>query len=166
MACVFNGNGCANCKHFVKTTKITYCRGYLILEIPPKTYNNSDLLCICLAQDVPDFDGIARVVVQNGDSDYRYPVITTTSFGLAGTPNNLYSDQLLKCKCTGKIKPRQILNLRFGSDTYMLHYVGNRRPLVNTKEKFMEAAPNLKRALYDKAEVKSDENEVKKGKEK
>lgn len=154
MACVFNCNGCSQCKHFVKTNKITYCGGYLVLEIPPKTYNNNDLLCICLAQDIPAFEGIARIVVQNGDSDYRYPVITTTVNGLCGTPNNLYSDQLLKCKRTGKIRPRQVLNFRFGSDTFMLHYVGNRRPLCNTKEKFLEVPPNQKRQYEDVVEKK------------
>ena len=137
MACKYCMNGCGCCDHFVKTSKITSDGHFLSLEIPDRTYKNGELICVCLAQDIPQAEKPLRVVMSIGGS--QYAVTNTLACGLFGTANYMYSDQLLRNRRDGRVRARQILNLRFSADTFLFNYVGNRRPLCRTTAKISDA---------------------------
>ena len=128
MACKYCNNCCC-CEHFVKTTNICEDGHFLTLEIPDKTYKDGELICICLAQEVPKQTKPLRMNIGIGGN--RYAIINTCTVGRYGTPNYLYSDQLLR-KCDGQVRSRQIINVRFAPDTFLFNYVGNRKPLCKT----------------------------------
>lgn len=103
---------CCNC---VKTTDIVVYDGSLILTIPNQTLTNGQQVNICLAQTIPEFTGeLAVQVYVNGD---WCQIITRY------IPEYLYTDQL-KQTCCGSLKSRQMIPLRFASDSHLFLYDG------------------------------------------
>lgn len=81
------GYGCGACKHFVKTTAVTLVDSVLVLNIPQKTYNNHETVCICVAQTIPDVTSAQTVAITIGTSTTQYPLRTTCG-------NNVHADQI------------------------------------------------------------------------
>lgn len=90
MACrLYNNDGykCGACTHFVKTNSVTLADGVLVLNIPQKTYNNHEKVCICIAQSIPDVTSADTVAITLGTATPQY--IMRTKCG-----NNVHADQL------------------------------------------------------------------------
>lgn len=140
MACRFNNGRCCGCDKFVKTTKISEDGVNLTLTIPERVLRNGDELCVCLAQPIPEFLDILSVNISVGSE--IFPILCTSTQFLSGVPNFLYTSQLLK-HCDGTPRSRQILSIRFASDTKVFNYVGCRRPMCGSGIQFpvMEAVP-------------------------
>lgn len=126
MSCKFSYGSCGGCNDFVKTTAITVDGQTLILEIPDQPLNNGEHLCVCLAQCVPETLGAYNVAIKVNGTPYT--VINTFTQGLYGVANNLYTTQLRQ-NCDGRVKSRQIIPVKFATDTLCFNYVGGRRPL-------------------------------------
>ena len=90
MACKLynnNGFGCGGCEHFVKTNSATLVGNVLVLNIPQKTYENGDRVCICIAQALPIVTSAQTVAITIGTETTQYPLRTKCG-------NNVRADQL------------------------------------------------------------------------
>ena len=96
----------------------------------PWSLTNGEVLNIVIAQSVEVPVITPRRVIIETDFG-KFDVINTVTNFSFGTPNYLYSDQLINC-CDGSIKPRQVVTLRFATDSELFNYVGCRKPLPRT----------------------------------
>lgn len=162
MACKYCGCGCNHCTSFVKTTKIDVGKSALTLTIPERELSNKQLVCVCLAQCVDEIPEPLKVVLKVGSKEYY--IINTSVPCYCGAPTCLYSDQLATCRCTKNVRPRQIINLRFASDTNLFRYVGPAKALYPTQFKFPIIEPN-KPGFWEPFNVKgtAEEKEDKEG---
>lgn len=127
MACNFNKCGC---REYIKTTSVVCDTDVVIFAIPKETLTNGEVINIVVAQSVEVPVVTPRRVIIKTDFGKFDVINTVTNFGF-GTPNFLYSDQLITC-CDGNIKPRQVVTLRFATDSELFNYVGCRKPLPRT----------------------------------
>lgn len=117
-------NRCNCCDNFIKSTSIELgASGEIVVTIPNMAIVNGQQLCILLAQNFPEITTTAivpRIVI--GVNGGTYGVTQENACGSQGAVNYLYATQLKQkngCPCS-----RQILKLKYGSDTQLFNYVG------------------------------------------
>lgn len=96
-----NGFGCGGCEHFVRTNSVTLVGSVLVLNIPQRTYDNREKVCICVAQAIPDVTYAQTVAVTIGTDATQYPLRTKTG-------NNIHADQ---------IRSRRVYHTNVATDT-------------------------------------------------
>lgn len=82
-----NGFGCGGCEHFARTNSVSLVGNVLVLNIPQKSYDNKEKVCICVAQAIPAVTSAQTVAITIGASATQYPLITKCG-------NNVHADQI------------------------------------------------------------------------
>ena len=149
MYCNYQVNNCCKCrcKHFVESTSIKFEESLLEIEIPNRELCNKNVLCIKLAQPIPEgaTSETAVVIVVDG---VKYNTVNECS-------NFIYADQ---------VKSGLTYSFRFGSDTTHFLYCGGYR-LCRTRHNFNCIEPQapeeamvmkVSKPKTKKAEVKND----------
>lgn len=96
-----NGFGCGGCEHFVKTNSATLVGNVLVLNIPQKTYENGDRVCICIAQALPVVTSAQTAAITIGTETTQYPLRTKCG-------NNVRADQ---------VRSRKVYHTNVATDT-------------------------------------------------
>lgn len=76
---------CAN--KFISSTAVSVSGTQVVIQIPARTFNNGENICLLIAQDIPSASSANTVTIQIGTSGTAYPMIKTCG-------NNVRGDQI------------------------------------------------------------------------
>lgn len=107
---------CCNCSNLVKTQNISVSGSTMTLTIENQTINNGDVMCIYIANLPTAWSGSAPNLVISVDG--------TEFNGLTKCGNYLYADQFINCN--GVLQTKQIIKVRFATDSKSFVYVGSK----------------------------------------
>lgn len=108
---------CCNCPNLVKTTSVAISGSIMTLTIPNQQINNGETMCIYIAQLPTAWTGAAPRLEISVDG--------TTLNGMTQCGNYLYADQFISCN--GTLQTKQIIKVRFSTDSNSFVYVGNKK---------------------------------------
>lgn len=108
---------CCNCPNLIKTTSVAVSDTTLVLTIPNQQISNGQEACIYISELPSAWTGPApRLEISvNG--------VTLSGYTKCG--NYLYADQFVNCN--GVFQTKQVIKVRFATDSNAFVYVGNRK---------------------------------------
>lgn len=151
MSCQYANGYATYLDNLVQTTNVSLSAQSIVLELDSTTIGNGDVLCIQIAQAIPSISEltyIPKVIIQVDGLGF-FDVVQDVSFGLYGSVNYFYADQLVRCPISSNgFKSNQILSVKYGSDTQIFNYVGTRRPLPESKALTIDAGTTTSTASF------------------
>ncbi len=141
----FPNSRCGGCYNFLKTTEVNARGREVTYKLPNRKLYNRDVLCICIAQPVPD-DASEGAIIKFEMDGQAFNAINPHA-------NYVYADQ---------IRSRRIYKFSVATDVRVFKYCGGERlcptdstyPIVNPRGFRQAKDYKAENPVDDKAEVK------------